>query len=189
LVTWLIQALMPARTSSSMRAVSNSSSETSVDDEHHIPWRSKSVKEIISGLKHSRRGWLVNYRGEPSFRAWILAAIPFYIWGLKRRLTWPRWVAMTYAFLGLLAAEMHNTAIEETVRGIERVEEARAADDRMVDTHPEKKQNKNFKNAMDSAAVGVGIRAAVALGVTLLALFAPSPWEALSRKNPRRPSR
>lgn len=120
-------------------------------------WRSKRIEEILN-FESQKYGLKLNFIGEPSFRAWILLGLPFYLWAGKKRLPLWRWMLLIVPHLSLLAGEMYNTAHEETIR-----------------YHEE--ENDHFDKAMSSASVGVGVKAVIALLCALYALFGHDPWQ------------
>ena len=141
---------------------------TSVSDvEHPLRWRSKSIRTLLD-FRNQIRGLRVNWRGEPSFRAWLLLGLPFYlVAGYKRIALW-RWLLIIVPHMSLLSSEMFNTADEETIRG-------ESIHDEEPD-HLESRRTHHRRNAMDSGSAAVGFKAIIALICTLYALYGRDPW-------------
>ena len=147
--------------------------ETILDEELDSPprWRSKSVRTLLD-FRNQVRGVRVNWRGEPSFRAWLLLASPFYVLAAFKRISLWRWLLLIVPHMSLLAGEMYNTAHEETIRQDER--DKPVVEDETLRSKQEK--TPHFRNAMDSASAAVGVKALIALICVLYALFGPDPW-------------
>lgn len=121
--------------------------------------KTKKASTFLSNMKHPFRGGKVNYLGEPSFRAWIVAGIPFYVLAVQKRLPLWRWLLMVVPHIYLLDGEANNTAHEESIRS-------------------HRSRTWHFRNAMDSASFSVFLRSIVAVMCAMYALFAPDPWVA-----------
>jgi diacylglycerol kinase len=118
--------------------------------------RVKTISRFLD-MRPQMRGVRVNYLLEPSFRAWLFLAIPFYLLGIKKRLPLWRWLCIIIPHAYLLSGEMSNTAHEETIRS-------------------HKDETWHFRNAMDSASASVGTKALVAVLAAVFALFSKDPW-------------